>query len=250
LRFDGKVAFITGAGAGFGEAFAGALAAEGAAVAIADIDGGAGERVAAELTAKGHDAFAVPCDVADEHSVDAAVAATVERFGGVDVLINNAGLHLTKYSQPFSVLERNEVRRLFDVNVVGTVNCTIACRSTMAARGGGAVLNIASIAAHLASSPYGVAKLAVRGLTVAFATELAPDGIRVNAISPGLMDTPAAMADLPAAMIEDFIKSRQLVKRQGRVDDVVSAMLFLCSDDSGFVTGETLMVSGGYPLGV
>jgi NAD(P)-dependent dehydrogenase (short-subunit alcohol dehydrogenase family) len=250
LRFDGKVAFITGAGAGFGEAFAGALAAEGASVVIADIDAAAGERVAGELRAKGGEALAVTCDVADEHSVDAAVAATVERFGGVDVLINNAGLHLTKYNQPFSVLERNEIRRLFDVNVIGTVNCTAACRAAMAVRGGGAVLNIASIAAHLASSPYGVAKLAVRGLTVAFASELATDGIRVNAISPGLMDTPAAMADLPAAMIEDFITNRQLVKRQGRVDDVVSAMLFLCSDESAFVTGETLLVSGGFPLGI
>lgn len=249
-RFIGKVAFITGGAVGFGRAFARAFTAEGAAVVIADIDGDAGERTAAELRAVGARAIAVGCDVADETAVEAAVARTTLEFGGVDICINNAGLHLLHYNQPFSVLPRHELRSLFDVNVIGVVNCTVACQLSMRQRGGGAVVNISSIAGYLSSSPYGVSKLAVRGLTVAFATELAPDRIRVNAIAPGLMATENALEGLPPAMIDDFVENRQLVHRIGTMDDVVSTTLFLCSDEASFITGETLKVSGGYPLGM
>ena len=148
------------------------------------------------------------------------------------------------------MLARADLRALFEVNVIGVVNCTIACRESMAARGGGAVVNISSIAGYMSTSPYGVSKLAVRGLTIAFATELAPDRIRVNAIAPGLMATEAALDGLPAEMIDDFVENRQLVHRLGSMDDIVSTTLFLCSDEAGFITGETLRVSGGYPLGL
>ncbi len=250
MRFDGKVAFITGGAIGFGRAFARGLTAEGAAVVLADRDGEAAERTAVGLRAGGVSAMAVTCDVSDETQVDAAVARAVEEFGGVDICINNAGLHLLHYNQPFSVLARADLRALFEVNVIGVVNCTIACRESMAARGGGAVVNISSIAGYMSTSPYGVSKLAVRGLTIAFATELAPDRIRVNAIAPGLMATEAALDGLPAEMIDDFVENRQLVHRLGSMDDIVSTTLFLCSDEAGFITGETLRVSGGYPLGL
>ena len=247
-RFHGEVAFITGGAAGFGRAFARALSSEGAAVVLVDIDAGAAEATAAELRNEHARAIAVPCDVADENQVDAAVARAVAEFGGVDILINNAGLHLTKYNQPFSVLSRADVRELFDVNVVGVINCTLACRQSMRDRGGGVVLNISSMAGFMNVTPYGVSKLAVRGLTVSFATELAPDRIRVNGIAPGLMNTENALADLPDALIEDIIRDRQLVHRIGTMDDVVSAMMFLCSAEASFITGETVKVSGGYPL--
>jgi NAD(P)-dependent dehydrogenase (short-subunit alcohol dehydrogenase family) len=250
LGFDGKVAFITGGAIGFGRAFGRALAAEGAAVVVADIDLPAADALVAELGAQGRRALAVECDVADERQVDGAVARAVRELGGVDILINNAGKHLTKYNQPFTVLERAEVRALFDVNVIGVVNCTVACRDTMRARGGGAVLNISSIAGYGSTSPYGVSKLAVRGLTMAFAGELAADNIRVNAVAPGLMATENALADLPTDLVDRFVNELQLVKRLGTMDDIVQAMLFLCSDTAGFVTGETLKVSGGYPLGI
>lgn len=248
MRFEGRTAFITGGGIGFGRAFARALVAEGAGVAIADIDTEMAERTAAELVSAGGHAVAVPCDVADPDQVDAAVATTIEEFGGVDILINNAGLHLTKYNQPFGVLSRNEIRALFDVNVMGVINGTLACRDSMRERGGGAILNISSVAGYLGATPYGVSKLAVRGLTVAFATEFAPDRIRVNGIAPGLMNTENAIADLPRPLIDEFVQERQLVHRLGTMGDVVSAMLFLCSDEASFITGETLKVSGGYPL--
>jgi 3-oxoacyl-[acyl-carrier protein] reductase len=248
VRFDGRTAVITGGAIGFGRAFARALVAEGANVALADVDAAAAEGTAAELVSVGGEAIAVECDVADPEAVDAAVATTVDRFGGIDILINNAGLHLTKYNQPFGMLSRNEIRGLFDVNVIGVINVTLACRDSMRGRGGGAVLNISSMAGYMSATPYAVSKLAVRGLTVAFATELAPDRIRVNAIAPGLMNTESALADLPRPLIDEFVHERQLVHRLGTVGDVVSAMLYLCSDEASFITGETLKVSGGYPL--
>ena len=170
------------------------------------------------------------------------------RFGGIDILINNAGKHLTKYNQPFSVLERDELRALFDVNVIGVVNCSVAARPSMAARGGGTIVNISSMASYLSGTPYSVSKLAVRGLTIAFAQEFAPDHIRVNGIAPGLMATENAMDDLPQELVDQFVNQLQLVPRLGQMDDIVRALLFLCSEDSSFVTGETLKVTGGYPL--
>jgi len=248
MRFDGKVAFITGGGVGFGRAFARALAAEGASIVIADIDGAAGDALAQELQATGAQALAVVCDVADEHRVDAAVEAAVDRFGGIDILINNAGKHLTKYNQPFSVLERHELRALFDVNVIGVVNCSVSARPSMAARGGGVIVNISSMASYMSATPYSVSKLAVRGLTIAFATEFAADHIRVNGISPGLMATENAMEDLPQELVDRFVDDLQLIHRLGQMDDIVKTMLYLCSDESSFMTGETLKVTGGYPL--
>jgi 3-oxoacyl-[acyl-carrier protein] reductase len=182
--------------------------------------------------------------------VEAAVARTVQEFGGVDICINNAGLHLLHYNQPFSVLSRKDLRSLLDVNVVGVVNCTIACRESMAQRGGGAVLNISSIAGYSSTTPYGVSKLAVRGLTIALATELAPEGIRVNAIAPGLMATENAIDGLPQALIDQFVGKLQLIPRLGQMGDVVATTLWLCSEDASFITGETLRVSGGYPLAI
>jgi len=147
-------------------------------------------------------------------------------------------------------LARHKWRRMLDVNVTGIVNCSAAARASMRERSGGVILNIASIAGFVATSSYGVSKLAVRGLTVALANELAADGIRVCCIAPGIVDSDAAMSDVPRAIIDEFIQQRQLIKRQGRVEDLVKAMLYLCSDDASFVTGETLIVGGGFPLRV
>jgi len=250
MRFQEKVAFITGGAIGFGRAFAQALGREGATVVIADIDEDQAQETVKALTAESIRAVAVHCDVADEAHVDEAVAKTLDQCSGIDVLINNAGKHLTKYNQPFGILSRNDIRALFDVNIMGVINCSIACRETMRARGGGAILNISSIAGHMVTNAYGVSKLAVRGLTIAFAHEFATDAIRVNAISPGLVATENAIADLPEAMINDFRDRLQLVHRTGSMNDIVAAMLYLCSSEASFVTGETLRVSGGYPLSI
>ncbi|QGG41563.1 SDR family NAD(P)-dependent oxidoreductase [Aeromicrobium yanjiei] len=249
-RFAGQVAFITGGAMGFGRAFAEALGREGAAVVLADLDEAVAQETAAALRAEGIDALAVTCDVADESQVEAAIATTVAEHGGIDILINNAGLHLTKYNQPFSVLDRADVRALFDVNVMGVVNCTVAAAAAMKERGGGRVVNIASMASNGSTSPYGVSKLAVRGLTIAFAHELAASGIRCNAISPGLIRTANAIADLPQELVDSIVHGKQLIPRLGEIDDIVTMMLYLCSDDSSFITGETFRVSGGMPLSI
>lgn len=248
--FDGSVAVITGGAIGLGRAAATALSAAGAAVALLDIDGPAAERTAAELRSGGARAFAVHCDVADEDQVVAAVDAVVTEFGGIDILVNNAALHLLRYNQPFAELPRPELRKLFDVNVIGVVNCTLAAASSMRTRGGGVIVNISSMAGYLSATPYGVSKLAVRGLTTAFAAELAPDRIRVNAIAPGLTATESTLADVPYSLMQRIVTEHQLINRPGTMDDVVSALLYLCSEQSSFITGETLKVSGGYPLNV
>jgi len=247
---NGKIAFITGAGAGFGRDFSRAFAEAGAAVAVTDVNLGAAEETARQINAAGGRAVAAYCDVSSEESVKTAVDTIIEKLGGIDILINNAGRHLLKYNQPFSVLSTADVRELFDVNVMGVIFCTLACKHSMRKRGGGAVVNIASIAAHLVPSPYGVSKLAVRGLTMAFAKELSGDGIRVNAISPGLIATESALAELPKEMMDAFRNEYQLIKRRGEMPDITAAALFLCSAASSFITGETLKVSGGYPLDI
>ena len=137
---------------------------------------------------------------------------------------------------------------LFDVNVIGVVACTLACQPSMAERGGGSVLNISSIAGHMSATPYGVSKLAVKGLTIALARELSGSNIRVNAIAPGLMATENAVGELPDELFDQFINQNQLVHRRGEMRDIVNAMLYLCSEEASFITGETLSVSGGFPL--
>jgi NAD(P)-dependent dehydrogenase (short-subunit alcohol dehydrogenase family) len=246
-NFSGKVVFVTGAGMGFGRNFSQAFSDAGAAIAVTDINLASAQETAAMVTEAGGRAIALKCDVANEAEVGAAVAEIERQLGGVDILINNAGLHLTKYNQPFGKLGTQETHNLMNVNVMGVIFCSLACRDSMARRGNGSIINIASIAGHLTPTPYGVSKLAVRGLTIAFAHEFKEQAIRVNAISPGIMLTEAAAADLPKDLLTQYL-GLQKVNRHGTMEDVASAAMFLCSPAAGFINGETLVVSGGYPL--
>ncbi|MDP1632545.1 MAG: SDR family oxidoreductase [Caulobacter sp.] len=248
MRFEGKVAVITGGAQGMGRTFGEALVREGALVGILDIDPVAGAEAAAALREIGGQAHFATCDVADENSVDLAVADVVSALGGVDFLVNCAAKHLTYYNRPPTVLPRDDWRVLLEVNVIGIVNCAAACRPSMQSRGGGVIINLSSIASFALNGAYGISKLAVRGLTVALAQEFAIDSVRVCGIAPGLVDTPSAISDIPADYANMLIHERQLVKRLGRVQDLVGALFFLCSEDAAFVTGETLIVGGGYPL--
>ncbi|MFK4100319.1 SDR family NAD(P)-dependent oxidoreductase [Streptomyces sp. NPDC019531] len=247
-EFEGKVAFITGGGRGFGKAFGTALSRRGAHVVLADIDGDVAMAAAEELTELGASATGLACDVADEVAVEAALAQVVERHGGLDVLVNNAGLHAA-FHKPFAELGLSRVRRVFDVNVMGVVICSLAAREAMRGRPGATIVNISSSAAYANRTVYGVSKLAVRGLTVSFAREFAADGIRVNAIAPGLILTDTVKAQLSPAEAER-VMGEQILRREGAERDVVEALLYLASSKSSFVTGETLRVTGGFALSV
>jgi 3-oxoacyl-[acyl-carrier protein] reductase len=168
-------------------------------------------------------------------------------YGGLDILINNAGLHSEAYNEPMARSGVAKLRRLFDVNVMGTIVCTLAAKPLMAGRAGAAVVNISSSAAYQCQTAYGASKIAVRGLTAAFAKELGADGIRVNAIAPGLIFTDTIRAELSESTVK-LVKAQQLLAREGEVSDIVEAMLYLVSARSGFITGETLRVSGGFAL--
>ncbi|MEV6542040.1 SDR family oxidoreductase [Streptomyces sp. NPDC051665] len=244
----GKVAFITGGGRGFGRAFGAALSARGAHVVLADVDGAAAETGAAELTAAGGSVTGVACDVADEAAVEAVIGEVAERHGGLDILVNNAGLHAA-YNRPFTELGLANVRRVLDVNVMGVVICSLAAQKAMRGRVGAAIVNISSSAAYANRSIYGVSKLAVRGLTVSFAREFAADGIRVNAIAPGLIFTDTVRAELSAAEAKRVL-GEQILQREGEERDIVEALLYLVSSKASFITGETLRVTGGFALSV
>ena len=248
-RFEDKVVAITGGGAGIGRTYGHRFAAEGAAVVVADFDPAAGERVVKELESNGARAIAVEMDVTDADGADRMAAAADAQLGGIDILVNNAGVHLHHAQLPYTREALPEWRRVMDVNVMGALVCSIACRGSMAARGGGAIVNHSSMAAYMGGGAYGVSKLALNALTVSLAGELAADGIRVNGIAPGLVDSEAAvewMTDPTRAGIEDALVGGQLVKRLGRMEDLADMALFLCSDAASFVTGQTILVDGGF----
>lgn len=251
-RMRGKVVAVTGGGAGIGRTFAHRFAVEGADVVIADVDPAAGDKVVSELRADGHRAVAALMDVTDAEQVTAMVDLATSELGGIDVLVNNAGIHLDHAQLPFTVDAVADWRRVLDVNVLGALLCSAACRPSMAARGGGAIVNMSSMAAYGAGGAYAVSKLALNSLTVSLANEFASDGIRVNGIAPGLVDSEAAVAwwndeaRAGRAGIDQMIIGGQMIKRQGRMEDLANVCLFLCSDEASFVTGQTILVDGGH----
>ena len=246
---EGRVAIITGGGRGFGKAFGHALAALGAHVVQVDIDPAVGEEAAAEIRATGGSASAFAADVNDEVRIAELVTDTVSKFGGIDILINNAGLHSAEFAVPMSVTGVPRLRRLFDTNVMGTIVCTLAAQEVMKGRPNASIINISSAAGYGAGTAYGVTKLAVRGLTMASARELGPFGVRVNAIAPGMIFTDTIRAELPEETVK-AVKAQQILPLEGEESDIVDAMLYLVSEKSRFMSGETLRVSAGLSMSI
>jgi NAD(P)-dependent dehydrogenase (short-subunit alcohol dehydrogenase family) len=245
----GRTAVITGGGRGFGKAFGAALAATGVHAVLVDIDGAAAEAAAAEIRATGGAATGLSGDVTDEARMGQVMAQAAEIHGGLDILINNAGLHSHEYGQPILALGLAKVRRLFDVNVMGVIACTLAAAPHMKGRARASIVNISSSAAYLHGSAYGDSKLAVSALTITLGRELAADRIRVNAIAPGLILTDTIAAELPP-QTKARVKAMQMLDDDGAESDIVEAMLFLTSPQARFITGETLRVTGGMAAGV
>ena len=241
-RFADRVAIITGAGGGIGEAYARALHAEGASVVIAERNEDAGAAVAADL---GDRALFVATDIGDLASCEAMAAAAVEAFGGIDHLINNAAIFGDMEGVGITTADPDYVDRFMRVNVLGATYCTRSVMGSMSERGGGSIVNQSSTAAWMALSGfYGVAKAALNSITVGLAQELGGHNIRVNAIAPGPTDTPALQRQVPPEF-HDLLVQGLALKRLGTPDDHVGPVLFLLSDEAAWMTGHILAVDGG-----
>jgi 3-oxoacyl-[acyl-carrier protein] reductase len=243
-RFEGKVAVVTGAAQGIGESYARALAAEGARVVVADLNRDAGETVAKEITAGGGQAAFVEVDVADPESTTRMAAFTAERFGGIDLLVNNAAIYGGMQLDLLLTVDWDYYQKFMGVNMNGALLCTRACAPHMQERGGGAIVNQSSTAAWVYSGFYGLAKVAVNGLTQQLAHELGGMGVRVNAVAPGPIDTEATRTVTPQNMVQAIVDGMAL-KRMGRPEDLVGLCLFLLSDEAGWITGQIFNVDGG-----
>ncbi|MCU0270055.1 MAG: SDR family oxidoreductase [Acidimicrobiales bacterium] len=242
MRFQDRVAIVTGAGGGIGEAYARALHAEGASVVIAELNETAGQAVADEL---GERALFVCTDVGDPAGTDALAAATVERFGGIDHLVNNAAIFGDMELAGLTNVDYAYLDRFLKVNLLGALHCTRSCLRGMKGRPGASIVNQSSTAAWMGISGfYGLAKAGVNFLTASLAQELGPRGIRVNAIAPGPTQTAALAKQVPVEFQDPIVASLAL-KRLGTPDDHVGPVLFLLSDEARWITGHTLSVDGG-----
>jgi NAD(P)-dependent dehydrogenase (short-subunit alcohol dehydrogenase family) len=248
LRLDGKVALVTGAFGGLGRDFAGMLARAGAAVALAGRRLGEGRALADALRRDGARVEAFAMDVTDRASVDAAVERAEATLGPIDVLVNNAGVAVTR---PFVDLTEREWRDVLDVNLDGAFRVAQAVALRMRAlHRGGSIVNIASVLGERVTAqvaPYAASKAALVQLTRAMAVELARDGIRVNALSPGYILTPINR-DFFATEAGQALVKRVPQRRLGRAEDLEAALLLLCSDASSFMTGATIPVDGGHAV--
>ena len=254
MRLRDRIAVVTGAGSGIGRAISEAFAREGATVAALDVREAAAKETVALLGGGAHRAFA--CDVADGAGVVAAFAAIDAAYGRVDVVVNNAGIDKTPGDGMDRMLENRGLvtpfmsdeafQRMLAVNVFGVFVCTReAVKRMLREKRGGAVVNMSSIAGISAqgTAHYAASKAAVLGLTRATARELGPHGIRVNAICPGVIDTPMA-AGVPEAALKPLLAMTPL-RRIGKPDDIANAAVYLASDEASFVTGQWLSPNGG-----
>jgi 3-oxoacyl-[acyl-carrier protein] reductase len=246
-RFAGKVAIVTGGGGEIGRATAMRLAREGAMVAVVDCDKDQAEKVAAEITSGGGQAWAIQTDVAERDQVEAMSGAVFERHGRIDVLCNIAGI-----APPAPLLETGDEswNKTIDVNLKGVFLCTQAVARLMVKTGGGAIVNMAStngLVGEIGLVAYNASKFGVVGLTMTAAIELAPFNIRVNAAAPGMIRTKLSRAVLDAdpELARAYLRDKIPMARFGEPEEVAAVMAFLASDDASYVTGHALVVDGG-----
>ena len=244
MRLENKVAFISGGGRGMGEVMAKLFAQEGASVVIGDVLEDEGKQVEAAINETGGNCLFVRLDVTDESQWQQGVAATVARFGKLDILINNAGIYRTNKIENTSAEEWDQV---LAINGKGVFLGTKAAIPEMRKAGGGSIINLSSVAGLVGSADsgaYNASKGAVRLLTKSTAIQYAKEGIRANSIHPGTIETPMTADLLSGEGRRDRI-NRTPLRRLGRADDVAYGALYLASDEASFVTGSELVIDGG-----
>jgi NAD(P)-dependent dehydrogenase (short-subunit alcohol dehydrogenase family) len=249
-RLDGKVAVVTGAGGrgnSIGRAYAVGLAAAGAGVVVADLNAEGAQAVAREITSVGGKAVAVGVDITDRASVNVLAQTAKDAFGGVDILVNNAALMMEIVRFPAMQISLEDWNKAFAVNVTGALNCAQAMAPMMAERGGGKIVNQVSGGAFPASTVYGVTKIALVGLTTTLARELGGQKICVNAIAPGNTMSDAGRALTPPdSPFVKMLEAQVALRMRGEPDELVGALLLLCSPAGDWITGQVLHVDGGW----
>lgn len=243
FRLDGKVAIVTGAGAGIGRGISRMFAGAGAAVVVSDLKAEAAEAVAAEIEAAGGRAVGLACNVTRNEDLSAVVDAAITTYGRLDILVNNAGGGGPK---PFD-MPMEDFRWAYELNVFSVFHLSQLAAPHMKAAGGGAILNITSMAGENKNqrmASYASSKAAENHLTRNIAFDLGPMGIRVNAIAPGAIKTDALATVLTPEIEKAMLKHTPLA-RLGEAEDIALAALFLCSPASAWVSGQILTVSGG-----
>jgi NAD(P)-dependent dehydrogenase (short-subunit alcohol dehydrogenase family) len=246
MSVAGKTAIVTGAGTGIGRATAALLAERGARVVAVGLQPEALSETVEAITAAGGEAVAVDADVSDPAAIEHVAASAQEAFGGTDVLVNNAAVYPIG---PWHEMDAAQWDEVFATNIRGYFLMAKAVRPQMIARGGGAIVNLSSVTFFTGEAlllAYVASKGAVVGFTRALAREAGPEGIRVNAVAPGAFPTAATEIHADQEALWREVLEAQSIKRRGEVEDVARAIAFFAGDDSRFVTGQTLLVDGGW----
>ena len=246
-RLPGKVAIITGAGGGIGGFTARLLAAHGAKVVATDIDQAAVDATVAQIKADGNEAVALAHDVVSEAAWDKVVATAVERFGGLDILVNNAGYHPRTHMVPLEEMSLADWDQILAINLSGPFLGTKRAIPEMLKRGGGAIVNLCSVAALVGGSfmHYSAAKAGLRSFTRNTAVAYGAQGIRANAVYPGLIETGLTKAPLADQATHDMLLAANVIPHFGKPKDIAFGILYLVSDESSFATGTDLIIDGG-----
>lgn len=248
MRLKDKVAIVTGGGVGIGKAYAQGLAKEGAKVVVADIQEAEAKKVAADIQQGGGDAIAVSVDVTSPEKTHSMAEAALKQYGRIDALVNNAGLYSALKKKPFMEIDPEEWDRVMSVNVKGLFLCVKAVYPAMKQQGKGKIINISSGTA-LSGSPfflhYVSSKAGVIGFTRALAREVGDDNICVNSIMPGLTISGSNQEGVMTAEQLADRRKRRCLQRDQYPQDLVGTVIFLCSDDSDFMTGQSISVDGG-----
>ena len=244
---EGRVVIVTGGGQGIGRGYAHYFAAQGAIPVIAEIDGGNARRVADEVEREHGPALALETDVGDEASVEAMASKTLDAFGRIDVLINNAAVFSRITMAPFWELPVEEWKAAMHVNITGSMLCARAVVPAMMEAGWGRIINVSS-GTHVKGRPnylhYITSKSAMVGMSRSMARELGSYGITVNTFWPGVMQTEVERPSVPRHMFKTMTQA-QALQRQGTIHDLAKAMLFICSDEAGYISGQNFVVDGG-----